>query len=44
MKECNFPLVCGIGQGVCCKYCKKECKYKCELSLKECGLSEDVKE
>lgn len=39
MLKCNFPLICGISKGVCCKYCDKKCNYSCELDPHECDLS-----
>lgn len=39
MFKCEFPLVCGIGRGICCKECDKDCKAKCEFSPEECTFS-----
>lgn len=42
MMECNFPLVCGVSKGICCRYCDKECQYKCELEPLNCELSQET--
>lgn len=39
MFKCVFPLVCGIGKGICCKDCNKECNARCELTPQECTFS-----
>ena len=39
-RECNFPLVCGIGKGVCCCDCEHDCNNMCKLSPNDCGNCE----
>lgn len=34
---CEFPLICGINKGVCCKDCDTECNHRCELEPIDCG-------